>query len=418
MTSFDSLGLSTHLLRAVEAQNYTVPSPIQVLSIPEILAGHDVAAEAQTGSGKTAAFVLPILERMSLPSPESAQSSIGVLALAPTRELALQVAETFRILGQFAERPPTVLSIIGGVSIDDQILALAGGTDIVVATPGRLLNLMEENIIELSEVHTLVLDEADKLMDEGFSDELNLLLEALPSKRQNLLFSATLPEKVLSVCEKVLHDPKIVRMDDHLIPVDSIEQRVYQVDPDRRRELLQHLIQEESWGQTLIFVATKRACANLGNKLRLNGFQAAELHGGLDQEDRILSLDLFKSGKASLLVATDIAARGIDIPLLAFVVNFDLPRSPTDYIHRIGRTGRAEASGVSVTFVDHETEAHLCLIEKKNNITLVRQEIPGFELSGTAPKRIKGPAPTKGIRKSKKDKLRESRAAEEAKNTI
>ena len=410
MTAFDSLGLSPHLLRAVKAQDYISPSLIQALSIPEILAGHDVAAEARTGSGKTAAFVLPILERISQFSAERVAANIGVLALAPTRELALQIADTFRALGQFADQSPTVSSIIGGSSIAKQIRSLDRGTHIVVATPGRLLHLIEEGLIDLSEVHTLVLDEADKLMDVSFGEVLGLLLDMLPAKRQNLLFSATLPESVLSLCEAVLNTPKVVRMDDYPVAVDSIEQRVYRVDRDRRRALLQHLIREESWGQTLIFVATKKASGNLANKLRLNGFQATELHGDLQQSDRTFSLERFKSGRALIMVATDIAARGIDIPGLAVVVNFDLPRSPTDYIHRIGRTGRAGESGVSVTFVNHETEAHLRLIEKKNRIQLTRDEVTGYELSGSPLSRIKNSGPVKGKRMSKKDKLRERRS--------
>lgn len=413
MTSFDGLALSAHLLRAVKAQGYATPSPVQQLTIPEVLAGHDVAAEAQTGSGKTAAFVLPVLERMSQAPDLAAQSGIGVLALAPTRELALQVAETFRVLGQFADSVPAVLSIIGGASIGDQIKGLNRGADIVVATPGRLLHLIEEHLIDLSAVHTLILDEADKLLDAGFVDELSRLLDALPEKRQNLLFSATLPQRVLSVCETVLEQPKVLRMDDHPVAVDTIEQRVYTVDRDRRRALLQHLMREESWGQTLVFVATKKTSDNLANKLRVNGFKATELHGGLAQADRTFGLERFKSGKANIMVATDIAARGIDIPGLAVVVNFDLPRSPADYIHRIGRTGRAGESGISVTFVDHETEAHLRLIEKKNRIELIRDQVSGFELTGEPLAIAKNAGPIKGKRKSKKDKLREQRAQAE-----
>ncbi len=412
MTSFDSLGLSPYMLRAIEAQNYTTPSPVQSLSIPEVLAGHDVAAEAQTGSGKTAAFVLPILERMS--QSETRSAAVSVLVLAPTRELALQVTDTFRVMGEFMSHAPKVLTVIGGASLGDQIRGLERGAEVVVATPGRLLHLIEDELIDLSALHTLVLDEADKLLDAGFVDELNVLLDALPKSRQNLLFSATLPERVLSVCEAVLTEPKVIRMDDHPVAVDTIEQRVYRVDSDRRRALLQHLIRSEEWGQTLIFVATQKACDNLANKLRVNGFHATELHGGLPQSDRIFGLERFKSRKANIMVATDIAARGIDIPGLAVVVNYDLPRSPSDYIHRIGRTGRAGESGVSVTLVNHETEAHLRLIEKKNRIELNRDEVSGFELSGDPLPKVKNAGPVKGKRKSKKDKLREQKANAEA----
>jgi len=405
--SFDSLGLSDHLLRAVQAQAYDVPTPIQQRSMPHIIAGADLAAEAQTGSGKTAAFVLPILQKMAAAAADSVPHTVGVLTITPTRELALQIAEIFKLLGQFAEPQPRVLSIIGGTSISDQLSALSSGVDIVVATPGRLLDLMEREAIDISHVHTLVLDEADKLLDEGFNDELTVLLNALPAQRQNLLFSATLPQKVLKLSARVLNEPTVLRIDEQHTTVETIDQRAYQVDRDNRRLLLQHLLKTEPWGQTLIFVATQRGAANLAKKLRVDGFRATEIHGGLDQSDRIFALKRFKAGRVQIMVATDIAARGIDIPLLGAVVNFDLPRSPADYIHRIGRTGRAGESGVAVIFVDHETEGHLRLIEKKNQLVLTRQQVPGFELLEPSTEKTKGPAPKKGRRKSKKDKLRE-----------
>ena len=408
--SFEALGLSGHLLRAVEAQGYTAPTPVQQRSIPHISAGADLAAEAQTGSGKTAAFVLPILHKMTSDTAEVQPTDIGVLTITPTRELALQIAETFTLLGRFAEPQPRVLSVIGGASIDDQLWALSSGVDIVVATPGRLLDLMEHGAIDIGHVHTLVLDEADKLLDEGFNDELSILLGALPAHRQNLLFSATLPEKVLTLAARVLNEPTVLRIDEEQTSVETIEQRVYQVDRDKRRLLLQHLMRAETLGQTLIFVATKRAATNLAKKLRTDGFAATELHGDLNQSERVFAVKRFKSRQVPIMVATDIAARGIDIPLLGAVVNFDLPRSPLDYVHRIGRTGRAGESGISITFVDHESEAHLRLIEKKNRLTLTRGQVTGFEISGPAPKKVKGPAPTKGKRKSKKDKLRERQA--------
>ena len=414
MMSFDSLGLSDHLLRAVQAQGYDAPTPVQQRSIPHIIAGADLAAEAQTGSGKTAAFVLPILQKMASGAAESTPKTIGVLTITPTRELALQIAETFKLLGQFAEPPPRVLTIIGGTSIDDQRSALSSGVDIVVATPGRLLDLMEREAIDVSHVHTLVLDEADKLLDVGFNDELTVLLNALPSQRQNLLFSATLPQKVLTMSARVLNEPMVVRIDEQPTSVATIEQRAYQVDRENRRLLLQHLLKTEPWGQTLVFVATQRGAENLAKKLRVAGLAATEIHGGLEQVDRIFALKRFKSGKAKIMVATDIAARGIDIPRLGAVVNFDLPRAPADYIHRIGRTGRAGESGIAVTFVDHETEDHLRLIEKKNQLMLTRQQVPGFEMLESSTDKIKGRAPKKGRRKSKKDKLREKQAREAA----
>jgi ATP-dependent RNA helicase RhlE len=406
MTSFDSLGLSDNLLRAVQALGYEVPTPIQQRSIPYIIAGADLAAEAQTGTGKTAAFVLPILQKMTSKTTEK-QQSIGVLTITPTRELALQITEAFTLLSTFSEPSPRVLSIIGGTSISDQLSALSSGVDIVVATPGRLLDLMERTAIDLSHVHTLVLDEADKLLDVGFNEELTILLNALPPKRQNLLFSATLPQKVLTLGARVLNEPTVLRIDEQPTSVAMIEQRVYQVEREKRRFLLQFLLKKEKFGQTLIFVATQRGATNLAKKLRIDGFLATELHGGLAQPDRILFLKRFRKGKARIMVATDIAARGIDIPLLGAVVNYDLPRAPVDYTHRIGRTGRAGKSGIAITFVDHETEAHLRLIEKKNHLILTRQEVSGFEIGERSTEKTKGPAPKKGRRKSKKDKLRE-----------
>jgi ATP-dependent RNA helicase RhlE len=409
--SFDSLGLSSPLLRAIQAQGYDTPTPIQLRSIPHIIAGEDLAAEAQTGSGKTAAFVLPILEKLVAVPVQDRPAPIGVLTITPTRELALQIADIFKSLGQFMESSPAVLTIIGGTSIDDQCSTLSTGVDIVVATPGRLLDLLERKAIDLSQVHTLILDEADKLLDVGFNDELTVLLDALSSSRQSLLFSATLPQKVLTMGARVLNEPTVVRIDEQAAAVTTIEQRVYAVDRENRRLLLQHLLKTERWGQTVIFVATQRGADQLAKKLRIAGFAATEIHGGLEQDDRVFALKRFKSGRAQIMVATDIAARGIDIPLLGAVVNFDLPRAPADYIHRIGRTGRAGESGLAITFVDHETEGHLRLIEKRNRLMLTRQQVPGFEMRESSAGKIKGPAPKKGRRKSKKDKLREQQAA-------
>jgi ATP-dependent RNA helicase RhlE len=410
MTSFESLGLSEHLLRAVKSQGYITPTPIQLRSIPYILGGADLAAEAQTGSGKTAAFVLPILQKMPSSDLSSSAKNISVLTITPTRELALQITKTYTLLCQFAQSPPTVLSIIGGVSISSQISALSAGVDIVVATPGRLLDLMERDAININQVHTLVLDEADKLLDLGFNEDLTILLKALPSQRQNLLFSATLPQKVLTISSRVMTEPAVLRIDEEKTSVASIEQRAYQVDRDKRRLLLQHLLKTEPFGQTLIFVSTQRGASNLTKKLRGSGVRATELHGGLEQSERITALKRFRNSKIQVLVATDIAARGIDIPQLGAVVNFDLPRSPVDYTHRIGRTGRAGESGIAITFVDHETESHLRLIEKKNHLMLPRIQVTGFEPSETYTGKSKGPAPKKGRRKSKKDKLREQQA--------
>jgi superfamily II DNA/RNA helicase len=376
-----------------------------------VAAGHDVAAEAPTGSGKTAAFALPLLAKLYEALPGW---SPRVLVLAPTRELALQVAASVKELARFAPSPRRVVGLIGGQPIEGQIAALELGADVVVATPGRLLDLLERGDLDLSAIHTLVLDEADKLLDLGFVEALDTLLAALPEDRQTLLFSATLPEKVLALAARAPKEPVTVRVDPVVTPVATITHRAIPVPADRRRALLQHLFGTESWGQTLVFVATQRAAHNLAVKLQRAGIAAGSLHGGLDQPDRLAVLDGFKRRRFAMLVATDLAARGIDIPDLDVVVNYDLPRSPQDYIHRVGRTGRAGASGRAVSFLDHGSARHFALIEKRSGLQVAREQVPGFELAGEAPPRGPGPAPVKGKRKSKKDKLREAAAREAA----
>jgi len=410
VTRFDTIGLSEPLLRAVEGLGFTAPTPIQERAIPLVFQGRDVVGEAQTGSGKTAAFALPILQRLAVdPLPASV---LRVLVLVPTRELALQVAGAFEAFSRFQPTRPKVLAVIGGQPIERQIDSLYAGIDVVVATPGRLLDLQESGYANLSEVHTLVLDEADKLLDLGFAEELQAVLDAVASDRQTLLFSATLPARVLALGQRTQRDPVTVRIDGEQRGVEGISQRVFEVDRDKRRLLLQHLIASESWGQTLVFVATQRATENLAAKLRRTGIRAGALHGGLEQAERVAVLERFKQGRVDVLIATDLASRGIDIPKLFAVVNFDLPRSPRDYVHRIGRTGRAGEAGIAVSFVDHDSAAHLRLIEKRCGVRLAREQVPGFELTGEAPQRKKGPAPVKGKRKSKKDKLREAAASD------
>lgn len=411
MNSFQSLGLADHLLQSIGDLGFDVPTPIQSLAIGEIAAGRDVAAEAQTGSGKTAAFVLPILQSLCATPVDGAP--VTVLTLAPTRELALQVAAVFTSLAKRAPRRVRVLGVIGGEPIEQQMAALRGGVDVVVATPGRLLDLLGRRALDLSDLQVLVLDEADKLLDLGFADELADLLELIPPQRQTLLFSATLPERVLLLAEDVLSDPVTVRVDAAPVGPDAIRQRVIEVDRDSRRMLLQHLLGTQDWGRTIVFVGTQRASENLAKKLRKDGLWADALHGGLHQIDRVERLAQFRSGRVPVLVATDIAARGIDVPRLGAVVNFDLPRSPRDYLHRIGRTGRAGESGTAVSFIDHSSAAHFRLIEKHSQIDLPRERIPGFDLTGEPPRPGSGPAPRKGKRMSKKDKLR-AKAAQAA----
>ena len=376
--SFSELGLCPELLQAIAEAKYPIPTAVQASAIPPILRARDVQACAQTGSGKTAAFALPMLQGL-LGRPAPSDRRVSGLVLVPTRELAMQVGESFRNLGRYLPRPTKVLTVFGGVSINPQMMALRGGADIVVATPGRLLDLADHNAVRLSEVSTLVLDEADRLLDEGFADELTRVLALLPERRQNLLFSATFPQAVRSLAELLLRDPLCVDIAPVAATQPDIQQRSIAVDPERRTQLLRHLIQQQGWERTLVFVATKYATEHVAMKLQRLGFAARALHGDLSQGARTQALADFKAGRVRVLIATDVAARGIDVVDLAAVVNFDLPRSTADYVHRIGRTGRAGASGVAVSFVSAATEAHFRLIEKRNRFRLERERVQGFE---------------------------------------
>ena len=405
---FSELGLSPELLQAIAKTDYAAPTPIQAAAIPAILRSQDVRACAQTGSGKTAAFVLPMLQRLMSQVP-SGDRHVRGLVLVPTRELGAQVGESFRAFSRYLPQPIKVLTVFGGVSINPQMMALRGGADIVVATPGRLLDLVEHNAVRLSAVSTLVLDEADRLLDEGFADELTRVLARLPDRRQNLLFSATFPPAVQSLAELLLRDPVRIDVEATAETTPDIQQRSIAVDPERRTQLLHHLIQHHGWERTLVFVATKYATEHLALKLQRLNIAAGALHGELSQGARTRALADFKAGRLKVLVATDIAARGIDITELPAVVNFDLPRSADDYLHRIGRTGRAGSSGVAVSFVSAATEAHFRLIEKRHRCRLEREQLPGFEPTATAPTTMsQRTGGVKGKRKSKKDRLREA----------
>ncbi len=412
--TFTDLGLSVPLLRAVAERDYTDPTPIQISAIPAILRGQDVWASAQTGSGKTAAFALPVIQllaRNTRPRGRFARA----LILVPTRELALQIGEAFRRFSRFLTQPLKTLVVYGGVSINPQMMALGGGADIVIATPGRLLDLIDHNALSLANTSVLVLDEADRLFDLGFSAEMNRIVSLLPEHRQNLLFSATFPPAVATLASTLLRDP--VRLDVPAAPATTpdILQRAIEVDAPRRTQLLRHLVEENAWPSVLVFVATKYATEHVAEKLRRAGLTAAALHGELSQGARTQALADFKAGRVQVLIATDLAARGIDIAQLPVVVNFDLPRSAVDYTHRIGRTGRAGQSGVAISFISAETHAHFRLIEKRHRLALPREHIPGFE-----PTHFDVPPPPtggiKGKRKSKKDRLREAAAREAAQN--
>lgn len=406
---FSTLGLSPQIGRSLEKSGYSLPTPIQEKVIPLVLARHDVMARAQTGSGKSASFVLPILELWSKGKGEG-KAKIKALVLTPTRELTLQVAEAFEAFGAFLPKKPKVVSVIGGESIGDQLYAIQQGCDILVATSGRLLDVVKKKQMNLSHLEFFVLDEADKMLDLGFAEELELILKEIPTQRQNLLFSATYPPKMVAIASKITQNPVEVTIESEEPTVESIAQRVIEVNPENRGPLLRHLLNSEEWEQVLVFMANKRAADNIAAKFKKYGFLADSFHGDLLQEERTHTLNEFKSKKIRILFATDIAARGLDIEGITCVVNFDLPRSPADYIHRIGRTGRAGKSGVAVSFVSHEDKDHFKLIEKRSNITLPREQIEGFELSGNAPIKVKGPEPVKGKGKSKKDKIREQAA--------
>lgn len=373
--SFSTLNLAPSLLRAVSERNYVVPTPIQRAAIPAILAGKDVWACAQTGSGKTAAFALPILQRL-LDRQASEERSVRALIIAPTRELTAQIGESIRSYARYLSTPMKVLTVFGGVSINPQLMAFRGGADIVVATPGRLLDVIEHNAVTLGGVEMLVLDEADRLLELNFADELQRILRLLPVRRQNLLFSATFPPAVHALATGLLHEPvRIETLDD----APDIMERVIHVDAPRRTQLLRRLIEDHGWERALVFVATKYATEHVAEKLRRAGINAAALHGELSQGTRTKALADFKAGKVRVIIATDLASRGIDVVQLPAVVNYDLPRSTDDYAHRIGRTGRAGAAGVAVSFVDAASEAHFRLIEKRRRMRLPRERIPGFE---------------------------------------
>jgi superfamily II DNA/RNA helicase len=374
---FSSLGLLPELLRAVGESNYPAPTPIQKEAIPAILKGRDVWACAQTGSGKTAAFALPVLQN-TLNLDRATPLRVRTLILAPTRELAAQVGETIQLFARYLRQPPKVVIVFGGVSINPQMMALRGGADIVVATPGRLLDLVDKNALRLADATTLVLDEADRLLDLGFAVELTSIIERLPQRRQNLLFSATFPPAVRVLAERLLHDPIRIDVPTTTATQPDILQRSIHVDTARRTQLLRHLIEKHGWTRTLVFVATKYATGHVAEKLRRAGIPAAAFSGDMSQGARTKALADFKAARVRVLIATDVAARGIDIAQLAAVVNYDLPRSTTEYAHRIGRTGRAGQSGVAVSFVTASAEEHFRLIEKRQDLRVPREIIAGF----------------------------------------
>jgi ATP-dependent RNA helicase RhlE len=390
--SFDRLGLTPELLRAVADQGYTEPTPVQAAAIPLVLAGRDLLAGAQTGTGKTAAFVLPILQRLNAGAPRTpdrgaaarppatGRRGVRVLVLTPTRELALQVEESVRTYG--ARRPVRSVAIYGGVGFGPQASALRAGAEVVVATPGRLLDHASQHTIDLSRVEVLVLDEADRMLDMGFIRDIRKILALLPARRQNLLFSATFSEEIRSLAAGLLDRPAEVDVAPRNAPAELVRQLVHPVDRERKRELLSSLVRSRRLDQTLVFARTKHGANRLAEQLGRDGIATAAIHGNKAQAQRVRALADFKAGRVTVLVATDIAARGLDIDALPHVVNYELPMVPEDYVHRIGRTGRAGVEGEAISLVCVDEAPLLRGIEK-----LLRRRIPVEVVEGFAPDR-------------------------------
>ncbi|SKC01580.1 DEAD/DEAH box helicase [Dyadobacter psychrophilus] len=378
--SFESLGLSEPLLKTIAEQNYTQPYPIQQEAIPAILKGNDVLGIAKTGSGKTASFVLPILELFQN-KPAAPNRHISALVLVPTRELAVQIAVVFQTFGERLPRKVKTLAVYGGVSINPQMIGLQG-VEILVATPGRLIDLLSHKALNISETQILVLDEADKMLNLGFAEEMKDIFFLLPRKRQSILFSATLGEEIDQINKTQLKNPVRIEIEEEEQNLDLIKQTGYFVDPDRRGPLLRYLIKTQEMKQVLVFVSATRTADNLVEKLNKNGIQAMAMHSKKSQGARTEALNKFKAGKLTVLVATDLVSRGIDIQFLPYVINFELPRSPKDYVHRIGRTGRAEASGEAISLICPEDVHHFKIIQKKMGKRVEMLESYDLELMG------------------------------------
>lgn len=380
--SFDSLGLNTEILKALQEQNFTNPTPIQQQAIPVVLSGKDLIASAQTGTGKTASFALPILQKLielqtKPDDTKKGKRPLYALILAPTRELAAQIGDNIRDYSRYL----SIRSLVafGGVSINPQMMKLRGGVDILVATPGRLLDLAQKNAVDLSTVKVLVLDEADRMLDMGFIHDIRRVITRLPKKRQNLMFSATFSDEIKSLSQTILHNPETVAVAKENTTAEQIKQFVHRVDKSRKRELLSYLIGKNQWQQVLIFTRTKYGANHLADQLTKDGIKTSAIHGNKSQGARTKALADFKTGQIKALVATDIAARGLDIELLPYVVNYDLPQVAEDYVHRIGRTGRAKNSGQAVSLVCIDELPQLKAIEK-----LIKTSIPEMTTDGFA----------------------------------
>ncbi|MFL6656291.1 MAG: DEAD/DEAH box helicase [Sulfurifustis sp.] len=374
--TFSTLGLSTELLRAVAEQGYDTPTPIQAHAIPAVLAGTDVMASAQTGTGKTAAFTLPLLQRLSAGARSNGRPR--ALVLVPTRELAAQVADSVRTYGRHLRL--RCAQIFGGVNIAPQVRELRSGVDIIVATPGRLLDHLERRSVDLAGVEVLVLDEADRMLDMGFLPAIERIVKQLPRTRQTLLFSATFADAIRALAQRFLRSPETIKVARNNAAADAVSHQAYRVDQAKKRDLLMHLFEERSWQQVLVFTRTKHGAERLAKQLHKAGIDATAIHGDKNQNQRTRALAAFKRMDVRALVATDVAARGLDIDELPHVVNFDLPNNPEDYVHRIGRTGRAGRSGEAVSLVAAEEHAQFAAIKR-----LVKVEIPAAVVEGFAP---------------------------------
>ncbi|WP_394201139.1 DEAD/DEAH box helicase [Shewanella waksmanii] len=381
---FEQLQLMPSILKRIQQLGYNKPTAIQSRAIPAVLAGQDVLAGANTGSGKTAAFALPVLHSL-IQNPVSRKGAnyAQVLVLVPTRELAVQVTESFQSYAAEVTPKLKLAAVFGGVSVNSQMLALRGGADVLVATPGRLLDLQQSNAINLSKVSTLVLDEADRMLSLGFADELSAILALVPKQRQTLMFSATFPDEVKAITAKHLQSPveiEIQRADES-----TVQQQVYTVNRNQKTALLSELIKQNQWRQVLVFASAKNSCNRVAQKLEKAGISAQVFHSDKAQGARNRILTEFKQGEIAVLVATDIAARGIDIAKLPVVINYELPRSPSDYMHRIGRSGRAGETGLAISLISHDEYHHFKVIEKRHKIRLPRQQYVGFEADDEAP---------------------------------
>lgn len=415
---FASFAFSPAILKVIKQAGFESPTDIQREAIPAVLAGRDVLARADTGTGKTAAFILPLLDKMCHrniydqrdvenlfnPAERARDNCIQVLILVPTRELTIQIAEVVRQFSENIKPPLKCLSVYGGVKINPQMMDLCGGQDVLVATPGRLLDLIDQNAIKFNRLKALVIDEVDRLLKGDFEQEIVRIRKLLPNQRQNLMFSATFPDSIRPIVRNIMRDPEIIDLDEMSEQVE-IDQHAVEVNHDKKDSLLAHLLNENDWEQVLIFCSAKRTCDNLVVKLEKRGIVAIAMHGNKRQAERESALRDFKAGETRILIATDVAARGLDIESLPCVINFDLPRSPNDYVHRIGRTARAGLGGTAITLIAHHEYTHFRVIEKRNDILLPREQVEGFEADKIAPPMPPNENPKNKLKGKNKGKL-------------